>query len=106
MWDKLLEGRTVDPRHAPKRSVSGEGRLREPGSPPRALHGADGDGRGRAAPFGVTTCIAELLRASYAELVREPVPERFVHVLQGLTEPRGHAEGLDGSDRIVDLRGP
>jgi hypothetical protein len=54
----------------------------------------------------VTTCIAELLRASYAELVREPVPERFVHVLQGLTEPRGHAEGLDCSDRIVDLRGP
>ena len=103
MWDKLLAGRTVNPRYAPKGSVSREGWSREPGPSPAD---GDGPGRGRAVPFGVTTCVAELLRASYAELVREPVPERFVHVLQGLTEPSGQAGGLDASGRISDLRRP
>ena len=108
MWDKLLEGRTVHPRYAPRSSVPAEGRSRELGPRSGAFRGADcnGGGRKKAAHSGVATCIAENLRASYADLVREPVPERFMEVLARLTEPRRQEERLDEVDRVSGPRGP
>ena len=40
---------------------------------------------------GMTTCIG----ASYVGLLREPVPERLMEILQGLAEPQARTNGLD-----------
>jgi Anti-sigma factor NepR len=95
MWDKLLEGRTVHPRHMRRTSVPPDhGRLSEPGPPSKTFGATDHDGptRDRIVRFGIATCIGERLRATCADLVREPVPERFMEVLRELAEPGDGAE--------------
>src|SRR5918998_4851701 len=45
MWDKLLEGRTVHPRHMRRTSVPPDhGRLSEPGPPLKTFGATDHDG--------------------------------------------------------------
>ena len=109
MWDKLLEGRTVHPHHVSRISVPPDhGRPPEPGLRSGTSRATDHDGptRDRIVRFGIATCIGERLRASYADLVREPVPERFMEALQRLAEPRDGAEGdLDHVDRSSAPRG-
>ena len=110
MWDKLLEGRTVHPRYARRTSVPpGHDQPPETGLLSGVPRMADCDGptRDRIARFGIATCIGEHLRASYAGLVREPVPERFTKALPRLAEPADEAEGgSDDLDRSSAPRGP
>jgi hypothetical protein len=109
MWDKLLEGRTVHPRHMRRISAPPDhGRLSEPGPPSETSGATDRDGptRDRIVRFGIATCIGELLRSSYADLVREPLPERFTKALPRLAEPADEAEGgSDDLDRSSAPRG-
>ena len=83
MWDQLLKGRA--------------GHLRRGDRPVPAGSAAPGNGkeRERMLRLGMATCIGERLRASYVGLIREPVPERLMEILQGLAEPQARTNGLD-----------
>lgn len=109
MWDKLLERRTVHLRRPGGIATpAGQGRSHEldPPSRPLGAGGCDGRDPAEVARFGVATCIGERLRASYANLIREPVPERFMEVLQRMAEPTERAEDLDDANRILGPRSP
>ena len=83
MWDQLLKGRVDHPRREDRPIPAGC-------ATPR-----NGEERERMLRHGMTTCIGERLRASYVGLLREPVPERLMEILQGLAEPQARTNGLD-----------
>jgi hypothetical protein len=47
-----------------------------------------------ALPEGVTACLGERLRAQYAQLVKEPVPDDLLRILEALDRT-----GRAGNDR-------
>ena len=47
-----------------------------------------------ALPSGVTACLGERLRAHYAQLMNEPVPDDLLRILEALDQP-----GRAGDDR-------
>ncbi len=59
-------------------------------------------GGGRNGPATVTDAVGRKLKSSYSELLREPIPEKFLQLLQQLDEGAGEKAGSDPAEKSAD----